>query len=299
MLEQILEVIRPSIQSAPYVHKFGGLVKTVSKKETDDKGKTVTLKFPVNCAVSHEECWYQNRYLDLVPDDRYSSIFYFEPFSSFKETDTQRIAKARFSTYRGQVRLVGWLNLAKMGIEDCFGSSRIAHSLVQYINKRFRNLDSPFKLKRLSFRMIEEESRDKNPFDKYTYNEFKQFLLYPFDYVSLIIEVEAFGNAKCFAEADVGDPLDCFGGPVFAGNNANYVPCGGVDITLTHDFGQVMAGLNPIPGDVELLWFLDEGDGFLQVGTGPNTDANKSGTYKLLAKWGTNCEAEDTINVTL
>ena len=122
MIQSAINAILPKLQELDFVGNVSGLVIPISKITPicDDQGNeigSVKDTFPVACSMTADDCFKQGKYELLVPDSRRDSIFYFEQLTGAKLVDIG--VKGNALKFQANVRLVGWLNLRKLGIEDC------------------------------------------------------------------------------------------------------------------------------------------------------------------------------------
>lgn len=97
-------------------------------------------------------------------------------------------------------------------------------------------------------------------------------------------------------EAQVTDQNGCQKIERFVIINCN-TECGNVVMLIKKIAGQLDVILNPLPDDVELLWFLNTGNGFYQIATGTSVNITLNGIYKVKARWGDGCELSKEILV--
>lgn len=168
------------LQALNFVDKIGGVVYPFQQKRMGEGGQPVIKTIPIygnNPTVCVNE-----PYIDLVPDDRYKSVVYFEADNENMVTE---------ATHQGQVTtianltMIGWFNMPKinasltsaegmiramtsvvLGVWDITG----AHCVVEVTGFRYR---------------------DPSIFSEYTYDEAeKQYLIYPFDFGAVEFEVQ-------------------------------------------------------------------------------------------------------------
>lgn len=216
MIHQLVQPLSDIITGLPYVGRYGGIVKnatrTVQIGMTDQGMPIFDLeRFPVSCTVNGEDCFSSGRYLDLVPNDNFSSIFYLEEISGLNYDGVEtRLRNKAFHKFSSRLRLVGWLNLPKLGITDCNGSSLIVGGLMKLLNRQYANLDVPMPIHQLEYRVLTQEPKQANPFEKYTYGEEQMPLwMYPFDYFSLVIDVRTILHESCLEEFEPDVAIDC------------------------------------------------------------------------------------------
>lgn len=304
MIAELLQVLAPSITELPFVHKYGGLARKVSRQIAVNPEETIfrTETYPVSPTVSHKHCWEEGRYLELVPDEAYSSIFYFEDVNGMDFKGYEDISGRHFLKFAGRVRLVGWLNLPALGISDTEKKGFFTVSLINAINKQFVNITSPWKVHRLRFVVSKDESRSRNPFSEYgwTDREVQGRLMHPFDFINILVNVEAVFSPRCFAGVQLGPALDCID---YSGSepvaNESFNVCGSRTLSISRDGSMLTADLAPNPEqDVEYLWFFDvEGTEYEQISSGKSLDIQGNGFYKVTARWGLGCETSNIIEI--
>jgi hypothetical protein len=202
MIHTIGEILRDKIKNFSYVNKIAGVVQTAVDKGTDGK----VDRFPVACNVIGADCEeVGGRLLDLIPDDTKKSIFYFEDlggavFQEKKGDDLEFISR---------IRLVGWLNLKKLGQTDCGITAKVVAHLITRMESTNQINYTPFT--RLTIKVQNQVSKQPTIFSKYTYAQTKaQFLIFPFDYFAIDLIVKYSINKNCVPEFDAGieDPCE-------------------------------------------------------------------------------------------
>lgn len=213
MISEILKVIEPELNALPWIDQYGGVVKVVEQVVGVDEyeGKFKVASFPVSCSVTQDDCWSNGQYRDLVPDDRYKSVSYFEHNEKINFNNDKRFSRSR-KILQGSTQLVfvAWLNLKKLGHNDCDISPFLIKDLNQIFNRKVSTFVSPkmklFDLK-LSFESL--NPRSANPFEKYDYEQVDRLLLYPYDYISLDVNVEFSIAESCLNSFVLGAEIDC------------------------------------------------------------------------------------------
>jgi hypothetical protein len=117
-------------------------------------------------------------YTDLVPDSSKMSIIYFED----KGLDVVN-AGCLFLDVVSSIKLVCWCNL-KLINPSYFSALQLKLQVIRTIPTRIANTDWVTKI---NVQFAGDEPG--NPFTGYTYDEQKQFLMWPFDYFSLNYKV--------------------------------------------------------------------------------------------------------------
>lgn len=204
MLNDIGEIIVGRISNLPFIDKYAGVVRVISRDDVDSNQKPVKKIFPASCKNPiPEECDF-SRYFDLCPDSSKKSVLYLEDNGvRFKSIDGNKVY------FIAQFDLVCWLNLPLLGKEECNYSAKI---ILAIINKLIGK-GVPFQsgiYQRIFIKPIGEKSKSQNPFSKYTYDlEKNQYLVYPFDWFVLLLEVEFMIDSRCADEIILNEPLEC------------------------------------------------------------------------------------------
>lgn len=179
MINNIILSINKEIKDLRYVSKIGGLSRVQQKSDTLN-GKAVLYRFPVYKENGH--------LVDATPDSRESAITFFE-----NETTGLISRQGRFLKYSTSVRLICWLNSAKL---DTCGdeTSNVINNLVKMIsNYKGKDIKGLNILESTPRRIVKE-----NVFSRYTFNENqRQYLMPPFDAFAIDITFVYLFNTNC------------------------------------------------------------------------------------------------------
>lgn len=239
-------ILTPKISVLDFVDRYAGIVRTINIAEGNGTETGIVKRYPVACNVTGADCANIGIYQNLVPDDTKKSIVYWEmiqPMSNVGYTSTRNFFEKRF---RGTARLVVWLNLAKLGIENCTDAVNIIPILEKEITTRGKIMGGIFdgaQLRIQPLRMVNQEIN--TVFGKYDYNKLKNFYLYPFDFFAIDVQftleqcLDKGGTFPVLPAADcenqipsevvckslsfdgVNEYIDCTNNPVFNFNNSN------------------------------------------------------------------------------
>lgn len=198
MNQAIADIIKEKIEKLPFVDKIAGLVQTVHLDFVDEKGGRVAKAFPVACCVTADDCK-KGAYNDLAPDSKYKTVIYFEDegVSFLRESGNHK-------HYRSTLRLVCWINVAKL--KDVYCKKRIpctvsAQLIAQIIRALPRNPENISPFDAIYINVTEQLVRSNSIFTKYSYNEKQtQYLLSPYDFFALEIVTDF---AICLTGSDV------------------------------------------------------------------------------------------------
>lgn len=197
---QIADIIKSQIENLPFMDRTAGLVRIVKRQEVGEKG-TIVKTFPVDCDVSQKDC-VSGKYTDLIPNTKYKSIHYFEDMGVTPSGQDQ----LNFD-FDARLRLVGWLNLQKLGKTTC----SVSHLAIAAILKKISsgNFNS-FPFTRIQIKCSGIEPKTAAIFSKYSYaEEISQYLLYPYDYYAMNFNVSFRVPYKCIDDWQSSLPENC------------------------------------------------------------------------------------------
>lgn len=205
MVNEIIELLRTDIEALPFVQRYGGLVTTL-EHETGSGREA----YPVSCNLSHADCFAAGKYKNLAPDTRMTSVFYIEQIGdvSMQEAKEGRFRRAKGIRHSVNIRIVGWLNLNKLGITDCDSIGPIVNQTLHKVSRTVNHMDTPFKAHDISF--VSDGMEEKTPaiFSRYTYDDMAQAFMYPYDYFALRFKVSWVTTEECVGTFS-GTPVEC------------------------------------------------------------------------------------------
>lgn len=182
--------------------RTAGVVIPVTRKVGDKR-----LTFPVSCDVTGATCVEQGRYLELLPNDQFRAVIYFEQRSDVRFVGYLD-AKDKLMRFDADVRLVGWLNLKKMGLTDCSITARVVMGIIKALTTtrgetdrnsgRLLITDGNYTNAAVEVVPVRQVRQDKSIFNRYTIPEDQ--LLYPWDYFALDLRCSLIVGRECFAE---------------------------------------------------------------------------------------------------
>lgn len=198
---EIADILKSKIEHLNFVDQIAGAIRPVIKVDViqdEDNQDIATVRkiFPVACNVSKQDCEDNGRYFDLVPNDKYRTLIYFEDRGV-------RIVnrEGRLMTFRSTLRLVCWINLNKFATTNCSLSSQIAAIIIKNLpNTKFNSGD----YQQITVGSISEVPKSPDIFASYSYlEETNQYLLYPFDYFALDIETDFSIRQDCIDDDSI------------------------------------------------------------------------------------------------
>src|SRR5512133_595055 len=203
MNQGIANIIKSNIDHLDFIDKIAGLTSVTLMTITDEAGNKVEKRYPIACCTSVTDCK-QGEYNDLCPDSKYKSVLYFEDGGvSFVKYE------GKYKYYQSTLRLVCWLNVAKIREEPCYDgtvctlSSKVIAQIIRALPSHpahrppFVNVYSE---------VVDQVVRSSSIFGAYTYNEKQtQYLMYPYDYFALTIRTNF---SICLSGTDYYEPCD-------------------------------------------------------------------------------------------
>jgi len=179
MIYSIAETIKNTIQGA-YIEKRGGIVFPMLTESYSEDNKVIEKVFPVTQNPSVQTC-NKSDYIDFIPNDKLRSLLYFE-LNSNKVVETTNYE----NKFNASITLVFWIN-HKLN----YKYYNITTYLKDIIKKIPKTLNPFQDIYNIQIDIDTVKIRDKSIFNKYTYKEeHLQYMLYPFDFGSIDLNVE-------------------------------------------------------------------------------------------------------------
>ena len=208
MNQAIADIIRGHIEDLDFVDKIAGLTAVTYFDIKNKDGDMVQKSFPIACCVTSEDCT-EGAYNDLMPNSKYKTVIYFEDGGI-----TFNRAESKWKYYDSSLRLVCWINIAKIYGDDCkagagIGCTLSAHLIAEIIRvlPTFPENHTPFD--HVYSEVTSQVVRNNSIFAAYTYDEkHAQYLMYPYDYFALEIQTSF---AICLNGTAVYNPNCGFG----------------------------------------------------------------------------------------
>lgn len=191
------------VKTLPFVDKYAGVVRTINYETTDKDGRKLRRSFPADCQTTFNDAdCNSGRYLDLCPDDSKKSVMYLED-TGFRLVKRE----GHFQYFKANYDLIVWLNLPKLGASGCTYSAVAMAGVIKALPLQPQNYGL-YHLTRIQ--PTGQKPKSVNPFAKYTYEEsVTQFLLYPFDYFVLTLDVDFRIDLRCVTIESLNPPLNC------------------------------------------------------------------------------------------
>lgn len=206
MIDQIIQVVNDKIAALSFVDRLGGVATPV-----EQAGKS----FPITESMIGARCFETGRYKDLLPDHAFESVIFWEEdgpaaFSKSTFPASRRKLGGGFIDMSQNMTLLVWLNLKALGKDEAFGSTGVQMALMRVINRTYKVLTVPFRIRRLSFEVTGRLTRDSNIWAKYTaLDNANTLFLYPYDHFALSVQVKATIPVACLPPYAPAAALEC------------------------------------------------------------------------------------------
>lgn len=200
MNARIASILKERISQFTYVDRLAGMVRV---GQMERAGQVV--KLPIAIDVDDDLACDDSTLREMVPDERYACMVYFE------DRGFQRItSRTRGTSYRSSLRLVCWVNTAKLS-SDPMAGERIMQQFLGVVHA-----PSPVNTDTLvGLRTTAETGPERGGslFSSYTYPESaRPFLMWPFDAFAIDIAAEYRLRPGCEEEPVPGD-TECWTPP--------------------------------------------------------------------------------------
>lgn len=203
-------ILTPQITALDFADKYAGIVRTINIAVDNQSETGIIKRYPVACNVVNGDCANVGLYNELVPDDTKKSVIYWEliqPMTNAGFTKTNDFYNKRF---KGVARLVVWLNLAKLGLDECNGAIYTVPILEKILTTRGKIQSGIYQNSLLWIEPKSLVKQDINTiFGGYDYPKIKNYYLYPFDFYAIDVN---FTLEQCLSKGGIfptGAALDC------------------------------------------------------------------------------------------
>ena len=203
-------ILSPQITALDFADKYAGIVRTINIAVDNQSETGIVKRYPVACNVVNGDCANVGLYNELVPDDTKKSVIYWEliqPMTNAGFTKTNDFYNKRF---KGVARLVVWLNLAKLGLDECNGAIYTIPILEKILTTRGKIQSGIYQNSLLWIEPKGLVKQDINTiFGGYDYPKIKNYYLYPFDFYAIDVN---FTLEQCLSKGGIfptGAALDC------------------------------------------------------------------------------------------
>jgi len=195
MINAVCNTIKRRLSDLDWVDRIAGLTIPATKYSAEGNPEFV---FPISHDADVVDCVQQGKYWDLVPNKSYQCALYIEQqgplrFDSFEK-------KYAWMNFTADLRIVGWVNLSKMGYTDPAKSGLFSVSVIAKLLEDRGVIeveDSDYTGAKVYVEIVGEAEKNQSIFSRYTYSRFSHFTIYPFDYFAIDIKVKFLVSTNC------------------------------------------------------------------------------------------------------
>lgn len=206
MIRYIEQALRSSLTGLSFVERYGGQAYPAAFAVTGENG-AIRKTMPVSCNLNDTACLETGKYSKLVPDSLYKSVAYLE--EQGPASIVYAGAKANEITSTQRVRFVAWLNMQRLGYDDCVGTMRFAAEALNAIKgRRSFTVDSVSGEMDINRASILEKDPQR-VFSRYSYSELQWAFFWPYDFFAIEFEARVMVNAACFESSTAQTAIKC------------------------------------------------------------------------------------------
>ena len=204
MIHAITNTIKVKLDTLAWTERTAGLVVPATKYSAEGNAEFV---FPITSDMNAVDCVQQGKYWDVVPNSAYKGALYVEQLSAVRFAGFEK--KYTWMNFTVDLRVVGWVNLAKLGYTDPAKSGLFSMSVIAKLleDRGVMDVDDPdYAGAKIYVEIIGEAEKNNSIFSRYTYQRFSHFLIYPFDYFAVDLRCRLLVSSACVtAVADEGE----------------------------------------------------------------------------------------------
>lgn len=198
MLESICLIIRAHLSELPFIERHAGLVDVLRRAKIVGEGpdrKPVGWEvYPVAYGTSFDRCWEDGTYKALVPDTSLGGLAFFHDVGNGVQMTGVTGPKEGVLQFSFRVRLLVWLNLARLGIESGNVTPKIAPLICAKLYGRqlvdFNGGPEEQMFKTVKVTNVTQVARSPRMFEPFTFaeeNRYSALFLWPYDYAGFDI----------------------------------------------------------------------------------------------------------------
>ena len=204
-------LLSPELKALTQVDKYAGMVRTIYQRVDNGTENSPIKRYPVACDVQNPDCANTGVYDELIPDDKYNSLVYWEEVSPMKNNGYSSSQKDFYNkTFTGTARLVFWGNLAALGLEDCNGLFYALPDIEKILTKKGRISSGEYEGFNYWIQPQSMVKQDINVvFGKYDYSKDVRYYLYPYDFFAVDVTFQLNQCLKKGGAFPVLPSIDC------------------------------------------------------------------------------------------
>lgn len=207
MNRAIANYLKQLIAERHYADIVAGIVMPVKVTKNNK-----VLTYAIDCGVIGTSC--KDGDLGVImPDAKKRSIFYFEDTVPPEVVNVEGM----YTSMRCTITLVGWLNLAKLGLDPsdgcggCSWSYRIYTDILNQLPVARVNIGGTCPLTNVDIQFRRQVARTSDVFGRYTFGEeHRQFRVLPYDFFAIELLCSWRVNSKCLGVIPENEPFECW-----------------------------------------------------------------------------------------
>lgn len=208
MIRLIEQAFSADIQALSFIERYGGLARPTELYVP--AGNVTLLKvFPVSCDISEQDCFEVGKYNQLVPNDAYNSVSWFEQNGDGPVVIGGPKAGHAISTQN--MRFVCWLNLKRLGYNDCKGTTRFELAVLKALTgSRSFTVDGITGRIDVSSTSVIQQDRARI-FGKYSFAESRNdaIFFWPFGFFAVDLTCKVSVSLACLDELEAESAIEC------------------------------------------------------------------------------------------
>jgi len=210
MIYIIEPTLRSQITDLPFIERYGGIA--IPYKTTLDGGSKgmYPVSFPVSANLTENDCLIGGKLANLVPDDNYKSLAYFEGVSTPANVLHTGVKQSILEIKTG-LKLVVWVNLPKVGIgttPESIGILALETAKALYGTKGYYDFNYSGTSGHIIIGNYRISFDSTQVFSGYTYQDKQAFLMYPYGYFTILLDVTIKVGSMCNLNS-ILTPINC------------------------------------------------------------------------------------------
>lgn len=203
------QALRSTITGLNFIERYGGIVRPVTQVREGEEDRRYSDTFPVSRYVSVSDCFNSGMYRDLIPDESYKSVAYWEQRGN--GDIRQGGPKGNQWQATQDMRFVCWLNFKKLGLTNYDATDQLELYLIERVHTQNGQTQSvsgyTFRTGITRFRPVERSPRVV--FASYTYDEMEWAFSWPYGFFAVDFTIQAELAAGCITTPSLGTEITC------------------------------------------------------------------------------------------
>lgn len=204
MLSNVMSLISERLTSLCWISRYCELSVIARRTIRDKNDRSIVETYPVSCKCDQSNCFDTGRYKDLVPDAKYASLAYWEQVGNIRSEKY----KKRIYKYETSLDLIVWLNLPKLGIDECHVNGLVLTDLQNVLSGKFNSNDAIGSID-VSLAFQHSHNSVRLIFNKYAYGNVEHLFFYPYQALAFRYDISWLGMPDCLPGLECSEPIEC------------------------------------------------------------------------------------------